>query len=172
MLFIHTWRLNVSLGACIVLWSGCERPVSACSRKLSRIWEHLCTSVGHQVGEASDPSHCAPGLYPHTTGLVSHHVKLVDKSTSTKLESTSIQKAKCFHQIPCLVIPASVLVKTGESEMEMQSISLNGGRKLALKTETKPDRSFIYLLNNSRSPKIPSSLGDILIPLLQCRCDP
>lgn len=112
-------------------------------RRCPESGRHPCTSVGHQVGEgSSDPPHRAHRLYAHTTGVVSHHVKLIDKFTSTKLESTLIQKAKCFHQIPCSVIPASALVKTGESEMEMQSISLNGGRKLALKTETKPRPQF------------------------------
>lgn len=39
MLFIHTRRLNVSLGACIILWSGCERPASVCSERLCSVWE-------------------------------------------------------------------------------------------------------------------------------------
>lgn len=99
---------------------------------------HSCTLVGCPVGEgSSDPSHCA--LVP------AHHqccYHFIDKFTSVKLESTLIQKVKCFYEIPCLVIPASALVKAGESEMEMQSISLNGGRKLALKTETKPQPQF------------------------------
>lgn len=114
-----------------VLFSGC-----------AEFGRHPHISMGCPVGEVScDPSHRAP-RHPHTTSVVSHRVKLTDKFTSIKLKSTSIQKAKCFDQIPCLVIPASALVKTGESEMEMQSISLNGGRKLALKTETKPRPQF------------------------------
>ena len=104
---------------------------------------HPHTSVGRPVGEgSSDPSHRTPRRYSHTTSVVSHHVKFISKFASVKLKSTLIQKAKCFDQIPCLVIPASALVKMGESEMEMQSISVNSGRKLALKTETKPRPQF------------------------------
>lgn len=100
------------------------------------------------MGEgSSDPSHRVPGPYLHTTSPVSHYIKYIDEFASIKLKSTLIQKAKCFDQIPCLVIPASTLVKMGESEMEMQSISLNSGRKLALKTETKPRPQF-YLFTS------------------------
>lgn len=74
--------------------------------------------------------------------VVTHHVTFVDPRTSVELKRTLIQKAKYFDQIPCLVIPASALVKAGDSEIEMQSVSLNGGRKLALKTETKPRPQF------------------------------
>lgn len=79
--------------------------------------------------------------YLHIASVVTM-ANFIDKFTSVKLKSTLIQKVKCFDEIPCLVIPVSALVKVGESEMEMQSISLNGGRKLALKTETKPQPQF------------------------------
>lgn len=79
--------------------------------------------------------------YLHIASVVTM-VNVIDKFTSVKLKSTLIQKMKCFDETPCLVIPASALVKAGDSEMEMQSISLNSGRKLALKTETKPQPQF------------------------------
>lgn len=79
--------------------------------------------------------------YLHIASVVTM-VSFIDKFTSVKLKSTLIQKVKCFDEIPCLVIPASALVKASESEMEMQSISLNGGRKLTLKTETMPQPQF------------------------------
>jgi len=75
--------------------------------------------AGCLLGEGSSDPSPARTIPSRTASAVSHHIKFMEKFTSIKLKSTLVQKAKCFDRIPCLVIPASALVKRGESEMEM-----------------------------------------------------